>query len=112
MDVELEYRGQELVAHLTGEIDHHTAAGVRAGIDGAAEARPPRLLRLDMGGVTFMDSSGVGLVMGRYRLITGMGGRLVVSGAGERVQELMRLAGLDKLDIWEKGESNNASQSK
>ena len=48
-----------------------------------------------------MDSSGVGLIMGRYRLMSECGGRLQIAGASESLAKMMRMAGLDRLPIWE-----------
>lgn len=106
MAVQLENHNGELVARLSGELDHHTAQGLREQVDGAVERWTPRHLQLDFRDVTFMDSSGVGLVMGRYRLMRLMGGTLTVSGTSERIGSMMRMAGLDKLDIWEPGQGN------
>lgn len=102
MTVQLESREKELVAWLSGELDHHTAQTLREQVDTTVERLGPRALRLDFHDVTFMDSSGVGLVMGRYRLMRLLGGQLRVSGTSERIRQMMRMAGLDKLDIWEK----------
>ncbi len=68
MGVEIISNPLSVSALLSGEIDHHTAAAMRADIDAAAAAQQPKILRLDFADVTFMDSSAVGLVMGRYRL--------------------------------------------
>ncbi len=103
MAVQLESRERELVARLSGELDHHTAGELREQIDAAVERLHPSCLRMDFHDVTFMDSSGVGLVMGRYRLVRLTGGTLLVCGASERVRQMMRMAGLDSLDIWGKG---------
>ena len=54
---------------LSGELDHHAARSLREQIDGAVDRTGAKQLRLDFEGVTFMDSSGIGLVMGRYRLM-------------------------------------------
>lgn len=54
---------------LSGELDHHAARSLREQIDGAVDRTGAKRLRLDFEGVTFMDSSGIGLVMGRYRLM-------------------------------------------
>lgn len=67
-----------LAAYLTGEIDHHAAQALRREIDAQIDARMPELLTMDFSGVTFMDSSGVGLILGRGRQMSGLGGRLVV----------------------------------
>ena len=52
-----------LAAYLTGEIDHHAAQALRREIDAQIDARMPELLTMDFSGVTFMDSSGVGLIL-------------------------------------------------
>ncbi len=111
MAVQLECRERELVARLSGEIDHHTAAALREEIDAAVERQNPKRLCMDFSDVSFMDSSGVGLIMGRYRQMRIIGGDLQVCGAGERVRQMMRMAGLDRLDIWEKEERHHAYKS-
>ncbi|MCI8600913.1 MAG: anti-sigma factor antagonist [Oscillospiraceae bacterium] len=97
MSVKTDYRDDTLTAWLQGDIDHYSAAAMREAIDKAAEGCLPKKLILDFSGVSFMDSSGVGLVMGRYRLISSMGGALTVTGASPRIRAMMKMAGLDLL---------------
>ncbi len=94
---------QEITVWLSGELDHHAARSLREQVDAAVERSVATVLRLDFAGVTFMDSSGIGLIMGRYRLMTARGGRLLVVGASERLLRVMKLAGLEKLPVWENG---------
>lgn len=96
-----------LTVWLSGELDHHAARTLRDQIDAAIERSATKTMRLDFAGVTFMDSSGIGLIMGRYRLMQGRGGTLTVVGASERLQRVMKLAGLNKLPIWEHKEATN-----
>ena len=56
-----------LTAFIEGELDHDSAARIRTKLDGICESIKPKLLNLDFSGVSFMDSSGIGLVLGRYR---------------------------------------------
>ena len=84
---------------LSGELDHHAARDIREQIDAAAERCMAKVLRLDFSDVGFMDSSGIGLVMGRYRLMQGKKGTLQVVGTSDRIEKVMRLAGLDKLGV-------------
>ncbi|MDR1409458.1 MAG: anti-sigma factor antagonist [Oscillospiraceae bacterium] len=86
-----------VTALLCGEIDHHSAAGMRKAIDDALRKSKPSLLRLDFARVTFIDSSAIGLVMGRYRLARELGSRVQIVNLNERFHRLMRLAGLEKL---------------
>ena len=78
MAVEIQIRENVVVACLSGEIDHHSAVGLRETIDQSVIQAKPEELILDFSLVTFMDSSGIGLVMGRFRLMQETGGRLVL----------------------------------
>ena len=69
MNVTIESSGSVVIAYLIGEIDHHTAGEVREKIDDTLMFVKPKTLILDFKNVSFMDSSGIGLVMGRYRLL-------------------------------------------
>lgn len=99
MALRMENTSGGLTVWLSGELDHHAARMMREQIDAAVEKTRPSSLRLDFGGVGFMDSSGVGLIMGRYRLMQLYNGSLSVTGTSERIKKVIRLAGLDKLNI-------------
>ncbi len=86
-----------VTAHLSGDIDHHNAPEIRTEIDNALERSRPEELVLDFGEVSFMDSSGIGLVMGRCKLMKGIGGRVIVSNTPVQIKKVMKLAGLDML---------------
>lgn len=88
---------QRVTAFLEGEIDHHTASTLRMEIDDAIQTYKPKVLKLDYGDVTFMDSSGVGLVMGRVRTMSPFGGRIIVSNLSPQTYKVMQLAGLEKI---------------
>ncbi len=82
---------------LCGEIDHHETQSAREKLDGLIFLERPKKLVFDFSGVRFMDSSGIGLVMGRYRLLCKVGGKVCVVGASESVRKILRMAGLDKM---------------
>lgn len=90
-----------LLASLSGEIDHHTAKAVREAIDDAIGRFAPKKLVLDFRDVSFMDSSGIGLVMGRYKLMRENDGSLSVANLTGQQKKVMKLAGLDKLVTFE-----------
>ena len=104
MQAEFENKDFEMVAKLNGEIDHHTAKQMRERIDAAVEGKRITLLKLDFGGVTFMDSSGIGLIMGRYKLMQSMGGRLELINVPAHLKKLMVLAGISKLNVFQNQE--------
>ena len=80
-----------------GEIDHHNAAICRLEADEAIQTVMAPNVRIDFGEVTFMDSSGIGFVMGRYRLAQSIGSNVEVVNLSQRNYSMMKLAGLDKL---------------
>ena len=97
MSVDISVNGEVTTAYLNGEIDHHTAANIRNAIDNAAELNMPSLLVLDFTRVSFMDSSGIGLVMGRYRNLSRRGGKLHITGTSPQIYKVMKLSGIEKL---------------
>ncbi len=99
MPVTFDHRDGVLTASISGDLDHHTAASIRESIDQMAESAMPKVLILDFGGVGFMDSSGIGLIMGRYKLMDSMGGSVQVEHASPQLQKIIRLAGLSLLPI-------------
>ena len=102
MSLEIKNVGELLTVMLDGEIDHHRAKEIREKIDEAIEFNMPSLLILDFGGVTFMDSSGIGLVMGRYRLLQKKGAKLNLTNLPPNIYKVMKLAGIEKLAKIEK----------
>ena len=99
MVIRIDSTPARMTAWIPGEVDHHAAAVIRDQVDQAVNTARPPVLRLDFSGVTFMDSSGIGLIMGRYRLVQGYGGTLEIAGASERLRRLMGMAGLDRLPV-------------
>ena len=97
MPVRIEKNKNMTTAYLSGEIDHHSASFIREQIDSIVNAVSPRELCLDFMNVSFMDSSGIGLVMGRYKLMKALGGKLRVRGVSSSTMKVMKLAGLDML---------------
>jgi len=92
-----EFDGYTLKVKLRGEIDHHTAAVVRVNIDDLIRTRTPRTLVLDMSAVDFMDSSGLGLIMGRYSLMHSVGGEMFVLNPSQATERIMNLAGMERM---------------
>ena len=105
MAVEMDVDEVCIRAYLSGDIDHHNAKELRNSIDNMVETTVPEVLVLDFGGVTFMDSSGIGLVMGRYKLMQDLGGVVLIENAPKPIRKVLRLAGIEKmLENQKKGE--------
>ena len=93
----LRREGEALIARAQGEIDHHTAKLLREEIDRRLYLEMPRTLVLDLSGISFMDSSGIGLIVGRLERVRGIGGELRIEGLSERLQAILDLSGVDRL---------------
>lgn len=97
MSIHINYKNNVVVAILSGEIDHHSAKQMRSAIDIAIAKYEPCLLEMDFGDVSFMDSSGIGLVMGRCRSMNAYGGKVIVKNVSPEIQKVMLLSGLDRI---------------
>ena len=97
MELKYEQRAKTLTLTLPAEIDHHSAKPVREEADRWIAKLKPESVVIDFSGVKFMDSSGIGLILGRYNKVAPYGGRVVVECADRRTLQLLRLAGVQKL---------------
>ena len=96
-DVKFSDAGKVLVATLSGEIDHHLAKGQREAIDGMLFFKKPEVLVLDFREVRFMDSSGIGLIIGRAEVASGMGTVIQLSGLSPAQRKLIKLSGIERI---------------
>ena len=99
MSVQLSYKEGVLTARLSGEIDHHA---MREAIDDTAQKVKPMCLRLDFSQVPFMDSSGIGLILGRVRLLQFWKGRVVLTGLSPNLGKMVELSGISSLAAIER----------
>ena len=97
-----EYRSGMLAVKILGEIDHHSALGMRQGIDELISEKRPEKLILDLSRVDFMDSSGLGLILGRYSAVKKIGGEMVVINPNKGVMKILKLAGVERIIRIEK----------
>jgi len=95
----LKFEKQEniLIATLSGELDHNSAEEVRVKIDDRIDRDNIEKIILDFSRVTFMDSSGIGAVLGRYKKLSNKGGVLCIAEANKNVNRIFELAGLYKV---------------
>ena len=96
-EVEFSLANDTLIARILGEIDHHSARRLREAIDMEVFRTLPGALTLDLSGVGFMDSAGLGLILGRLNLMTGRKGVLRLSGLNPTVARILSLAGVERL---------------
>ena len=86
--------GHVLIACVKGDVDHHTAARLRNQVDGTMKEHGCRDIVLDFSDVDFMDSSGIGVVLGRYKKLVKKGGRVYVAGCSNHMEKILDMAGV------------------
>ena len=97
MEIEYLNKDKVLLFKITEEIDHHVVEKLRRKADLEIEKHIPRKVVFDFSNVTFMDSAGIGLIIGRYKNITSLGGSLEVVNATESVNKILIMSGVNKI---------------
>ena len=97
MPVTIQLENPCLTAVLDGEIDHHCARSLREEIDQAILDYEPHQLRLDFEKVTFMDSSGIGMIIGRYKTVSALGGTLSIACPSKEADRILSISGIYRI---------------
>jgi stage II sporulation protein AA (anti-sigma F factor antagonist) len=96
LEIKLSTKGNTLIAAIIGELDHHSAEYVRRKLDRELLKSANKNIIFDFSKLTFMDSSGIGVVMGRYKLIQNINGRVAISNAQNTIKKLLEMSGILK----------------
>ncbi|MBE6639047.1 MAG: STAS domain-containing protein [Ruminococcaceae bacterium] len=96
-DVKSEFYNGILHFRLMGEIDHHTAKAIREKMDEDIFFHRPKVTVIILGNLDFMDSSGLGLILGRYTKMKDLGGTLILQDPTAEIEKILRLAGVNRL---------------
>ena len=97
MNTKYEEKDKLLIFEITEEIDHHLAEKIRRKMDNEIERYMPKKVLFDFDSVTFMDSSGIGLIIGRYKFTNMLGGKLEVANLTQNVKKIFEMSGILKL---------------
>lgn len=97
MQVDIKTENGKAVALISGEIDHHNAKEIRTRLDRYIISARPSQLVLDLKDITFMDSSGIGLIMGRSKLMKTCGGKLSVHSPQPYIKRVLKLSGIERI---------------
>ncbi|MGL5313714.1 MAG: anti-sigma F factor antagonist [Peptostreptococcaceae bacterium] len=94
-----------IIEFMVPELDHHITNEVRDGIDNILNSKPIKNIIFDFKNIRFMDSSGIGVIIGRYKKISNDGGKVSVVNVNARVKKIFDLSGMDKIiSIYETSE--------
>ena len=102
MEVVFAEEKQSLIIKIIGEIDHHTSADIKRKIDRAFAKSSAKHMIFDFSAVMFMDSSGIGLILGRVRLYKFWKGHVVLTGLSANVSKMVELSGIGSIAVIEK----------
>lgn len=97
MEMKYKAENRQLTIELSGELDHHAAKGLMDAIDRCMEQNLPTKTILDMGELTFMDSSGIAVLLRAYKRMAELGGTVTVRNVPEQAGKVLRAAGLERL---------------
>jgi stage II sporulation protein AA (anti-sigma F factor antagonist) len=97
VDVILLERNKNLIVKINGEIDQHNSEEIRERIDKAYERSRCRHMIFDFSGVAFMDSSGIGLLIGRYKKVSGRNGTVAIANMNRDLGRIYNISGLKKI---------------
>ncbi|MDR0121957.1 anti-sigma F factor antagonist [Bacillus pumilus] len=104
LDIDFQVKESVLCIRLTGELDHHSAETLRQKVTNYLETEDIRHIVLNLADLTFMDSSGLGVILGRYKEIKQLGGEMVVCSISPAVNRLFDMSGLFKIIRMEPSE--------
>ncbi len=97
MKIELRSSGEVLITSLWGELDHHTAKIFKDMVQEKLNKEKIKYLIVDMSHLSFMDSSGIGAILGRLNQLKNIGGKVVVFGMQPQVKKVFYAGGMDKV---------------
>ena len=108
----LEQKGGRLIVHLPGELDHHHTENIRAAVDHMIRTTLVGEVEFDFSETLFMDSAGIGLLIGRYQMMQAFHGRVLISHVNEQIERILELSGIEKYIRLEKEETDTGGGSR
>jgi stage II sporulation protein AA (anti-sigma F factor antagonist) len=97
LQMDCKRKGDILIVSMNGELDHHHAEKIRDSLDKQLEDNSIRYLILDLKNLHFMDSSGIGVFIGRYKTITKRGGRVCITNINPQLDRILEVSGLRRI---------------
>lgn len=96
--------GARLVVRLPQEVDHHKTESIRIQVDQMIRKEPVTEVEFDFSRTMFMDSAGVGLLIGRSQMMEALGGKVIISHMSRRIQRVLELSGIEQYISLDKEE--------
>lgn len=109
MNIKFELQKEGLKAEIDGDLDMLAADELRARLDAELQRTAKRHLILDLAGVSFIDTSGLGVIVARARKLAPLGGRVSVCASNERVYRILELSGVNRIMVVRRPEQAAAN---
>jgi len=97
LQISFEIKDKNLIVNFNGELDHHSAEEIRKEIDNSYLEKMLKNVIFDLKNLRFMDSSGIGIIMGRYKLTSENGGKVILVNVSSRVEKILSMSGILKI---------------
>ena len=97
MEINLISEKRTIVARIDTDLDHHSAVLIRKAVDSKIKSSNAVNVIFDFSQVDFMDSSGIGMLMGRYKITKILGGKTIIFGTKKPVKRIIDMSGIDKI---------------
>ena len=97
MNIDYHNKDKLLLIEITEEIDHHTVEKIRRKVDNEITRYMPRKIVFDFNKVTFMDSAGIGMILGRYKMIKMLGGNLEMINVSKMLKKIFEMSGITRI---------------
>ena len=97
MKISYQKEDKQLLVEITEEIDHHVAEKIRRKVDDEITRYMPRKTIFDFSRVSFMDSAGIGMIIGRYKMMKLIGGNLEIINISSTVRRILEMSGINKI---------------
>ncbi len=97
MDINLISEKRTVVVKIQSDLDHHLAAQIRKSVDAKIKSSNAVNVIFDFSDVDFMDSSGIGMLMGRYKMTNILGGKVIIFGVKKQIKRIIDMSGIDKI---------------
>jgi len=97
MDIKYNEMDKLLTCQITEEIDHHTTEKIRRILDDEIERYMPRKIIFNFDKVSFMDSAGIGMILGRYKIMKMLGGTVELINVNSNIKKIFEMSGMDKI---------------
>lgn len=97
MQISISSQSNTIIAKMKGELDHHSADSARKNLESVIINKSAKNLIFDLSELTFMDSSGIGMIIGRYKLITALGGNVNIVCTNNQIEKMISMSGLKKI---------------